>query len=278
MADSERKMKSIDKDQMYRFYFNDPISQRIERTLNTVKIEYFYFDNKIKVKSKHNQVICGCLLLGRASLLYEGFLYDLNQFDLFFLPPEAEILIEKKAESPNIGKICLCYSPIEKEVAAKFELQPFDPSKFQPRGEFGSKSKMATYRTVWTAIMNGYFMAGFTNIPNEVLTQGVITSVNLEELKEGDKQIFPHIHPEFPECYIFCIDDENYAITQYLINENGESICSDLTDGEGLFFPGWLGHSNFARPTTKTLKFCQYLWIIPTFGKSQKVVPITLKV
>ncbi len=278
MADSERKMKSIDKDQMFRFYFNDPISQGVERSLNAVKLEYFYFDKKLKIKCKQNQVICGCLLLGKASLLYEGFLYDLNQFDLFFLPPKAEILIEQKANSSNNGKICLCYSPIEKEVVAKFELQHFVPIKFQPRGEYGSGSKMATYRTVWTAIMNGYFMAGFTNIPNEVLTQGVITSVNLEESKEGNKQIFPHIHPEFPECYIFCIDDENYAITQYLINSNGESVCKDLTDGEGLFFPGRLGHCNFARPTNKTLNFCQYLWIIPTFGRISEIKPITLKI
>jgi hypothetical protein len=262
---------------MYSFYFDDPFSLKVERTLNSVKIEYFYFNDKLQIKSKQNQVICGCLLLGNVSLLYAGFLNDLNQFDLFFIPPKTEILIDLKENTDSMCKICLCYSPIEKEVNAKFEIQHFYPSMFLPRGEYGSKTKMATYRMVWTAIMNGYFMAGFTNIPNEVLSQGVITSVNLEDTENGDRQIFPHIHPEFPECYIFCIDDKHYAITQYIINSNGESVCKDLTDGEGLFFPGKLGHSNFARPTNKKLNYCQYLWIIPTFGKSQQVIPITLK-
>ena len=260
------------------FYFNDPSTQRVERILNAVKIDYFYFDNTLKIKSKRNEVICGCLLQGNASLVYEGFLYDLTQFDLFFLPPEDKIFIELKDNSTKTGKMCLCSYPIDKIVNAKFEWQHYEPSQFKPRGEFGSKSKMATYRTVWTAITNGYCMAGFTNIPTEVLTQGVITSVNLEDTGHGEKSIFPHIHPEFPECYIFCIDDETYAITQYIINSNGESVCRDLVNGEGLFFPGTLGHSNFARPTNKKLKYCMYMWIIPTFGKSNTIDPITLRI
>ena len=75
-----------------------------------------------------------------------------------------------------------------------------------------------------------------------------------------------------------CIDDDNYAITQYLINKEGKSICKDLKDGDGLFFPGDLGHSNFARPFYKDLKYCMYYWCIPTFGKVDLVDPITMMV
>ena len=137
---------------------------------------------------------------------------------------------------------------------------------------------MATYRTVWTAFKNGYFMSGFTNIPLESLRSGVITSVNLEETNEGNIEIYPHIHPEYPEVYIMCIDDVNYAVSQYLINTEGKSICKDLSDGEGLFFPGNLGHSNICRPFYKGPKFCMYMWMIATRGKIETVSPITLKV
>ncbi len=263
---------------MYSFYFDDPKTESIQREFDNVKIEYFYFDNDLKIKTKQNEVLNGCLLSGGASLLYDDTKYNLNQFDLFFLPPERELLIKINPQPSGYYKLCLFYSSIRVEVGAEFEIQHFNLEKFVPRGELSSNEVMAIYRTVWTAIKNGYFMSGFTNIPNGSLKQGVITSVNLEENKEGNIEIYPHIHPDYPEVYIMCIDDDNYAITQYLINNEGCSVCKDLSNGDGLFFPGFLGHSNFARPTYKNLKYCMYMWIIPTFGKIESVNPITLKV
>ncbi|MEJ2249933.1 MAG: hypothetical protein P8Y70_07025 [Candidatus Lokiarchaeota archaeon] len=135
---------------------------------------------------------------------------------------------------------------------------------------------ITSYRTVWTAFKNGYFMSGITNIPIEALRQGVLTSVNLEKDKDNNTKIYPHIHPDFPELYLFCIDDKATSITQYLINEKGESVCKDLEDGEGLFFPGNLGHMNFGKPSYKNLDYCMYIWIIPTFGIQKEINPNTL--
>ncbi len=262
---------------MYSFYFNDPKTEIIQREFDNVKVEYFYFNADLKIKTKQNEVLNGCLLSGEASILYGDTKYNLNQFDLFFLPPERELLIKVNPQPSGDYKLCLFYSSIGVEVGAEFEIQHFNLEKFVPRGDLSSNEVMATYRTVWTAIKNGFFMSGFTNIPNGSLKHGVITSVNLEENKEGNIEIYPHIHPDYPEVYIMCIDDDNYAITQYLINNEGCSVCKDLSNGDGLFFPGFLGHSNFARPTYKNLKYCMYMWIIPTFGKTKSVNPITLK-
>ena len=179
---------------------------------------------------------------------------------------------------PKEHKICLVRYDTNQNVDLKFEIQHYNAEKFIPRGEFGSAEKMTTYRTVWTAFRNNLFMSGFTNIPNESLRSGVITSVNLEKDHNGNIRIYSHTHPEYPEVYIMCINDEKYAITQYLMNEEGDSVCRDLTDGEGLFFPGKLGHSNFGKPTDKNLEFAMYMWIIPTFGKTNSVNPITLKI
>ncbi len=277
-SNSKSDVSLINKEKMCSFYFNDPKMRNIQREFANVKIEYFYFENDLKIKTKQNEVLNGCLLSGDASLLYDDTKHNLNQFDLFFLPPERELLIKVNPQLSGYYKLCLFYSSIGVEVEAKFEIQHFNLDKFVPRGELSSNEVMATYRTVWTAIKNGYFMSGFTNIPNGSLKQGVITSVNLEENKEGNIEIYPHIHPDYPEVYIMCIDDDNYAITQYLINIEGDSVCKDLASGDGLFFPGFLGHSNFARPTYKNLKYCMYMWIIPMFGKTNSVNPITLKV
>ncbi len=277
-SNSKLNVSSINKDKMYSFYFNDPKKGIVQREFDNVKIEYFYFDNDLKIKTKQNEVLNGCLLSGEANLIYDDTKYNLNQFDLFFLPPGRELLIKVNPQPSGYYKLCLFYSPIGVEVGAEFEIQHFNLEKFVPRGALSSNDVMATYRTVWTAIKNGYFMSGFTNIPNGSLKQGVITSVNLEENKEGNIEIYPHIHPDYPEIYIMCIDDDNYAITQYLINNEGCSVCKDLSNGDGLFFPGFLGHSNFARPTYKNFKYCMYMWIIPTFGKIESVNPITLKV
>ena len=277
-SNSKLKDSSFNKKKLYSFYFDDPKTGSVQREFDNVKIEYFYFDNDLKIKTKQNEVLNGCLLSGESCLLYEDKEYNFNQFDLFFLPPGRELLIKVNTQPSGNYKLCLFYTSIGVEVEAEFEIQHFNLEKFLPRGELSSNEGMATYRTVWTAFKNNYFMSGFTNIPNEVLNQGVVTSVNLEENKEGNIEIYPHIHPDYPEVYIMCIDDDNYAITQYLINDEGCSVCKDLSNGEGLFFPGILGHSNFARPTYKKLKFCMYMWIIPTFGKVNSVNPITLKV
>ena len=277
-SNSKLNVSLVNKEKMCLFYFDDPKTGNIQREFENVKIEYFYFDNDLKIKTKQNEVLNGCLLFGEASLLYDDTKYNLNQFDLFFLPPERELLIKVNPQPSGYYKLCLFYSSIGVEVGAEFEIQHFNLEKFVPRGELSSNEAMATYRTVWTAIKNGYFMSGFTNIPNGSLKQGVITSVNLEENKEGNIEIYPHIHPDYPEVYIMCIDDDNYAITQYLINIEGSSVSKDLSNGDGLFFPGFLGHSNFARPTYKNLKYCMYMWIIPMFVKTNSVNPITLKV
>ncbi|MHA1148543.1 MAG: hypothetical protein ACTSR8_09895 [Promethearchaeota archaeon] len=274
MADA----KEYSKEKMYSFYLEDPKYKMIERELNNTKIQYFYFNTDLKLRTQKTELLNGCLLKGDAVIIYEEVLYNFDRFDFFFLPPNKEMEIKINSESKEKYKICLFYYSLEQEISADFEIAHFSLEKYLPRGEFSSEEKMATYRTVWTAIKNGYFMSGFTNIPNESLKTGVITSVNLEQNKEGKTEIFPHIHPDYPEVYIMCIDDDYYAISQYMINIKGQTVCKDLSDGEGLFFPGSLGHSNFARPLYKELKYCQYLWIIPTFGQIEMVAPITLRV
>lgn len=263
---------------MEKFFFKAPQSKAIKRQLNNDKLQYFYFHEDISIYTKKNEVLNGCLLKGQCELKYQTKSFNLNQFDIFFIPPNNEISIHLNTDEDQDYKICLYYSRIETPIEAEFELQQFSLDKFVPRGEFSSDRRMATYRTVWTAIQNGYFMSGFTNIPYKALKQGVVTSVNIETESESDKEIFPHIHPEFPEVYIFCIDDDKYAITQYLIDENGSSVCQDITDGGGVFFPGYLGHMNFAKPFGKKIKYCMYLWYISTLGKATTIVPETLRV
>ncbi len=268
----------LTKSQLYSLYLEDPKSGIIEREIMDTKMQYFYFDNDLEVKTERNELLNGCLLSGDAILIYNDTPYNLHQFDIFFLSPGQEIKIKTDSKSNKQYKICLYFYTIDKPIKASFEVQHFDLKKFIPRGENSSKNKMSTYRAVWTAIKNRYFMSGYTNIPNEALKQGVITSVNLEANNKGNIEIYPHIHPEYPEVYIICIDDENYSISQYLINTEGQSVCKDLSDGEGLFFPGNIAHSNFARPFYKDLRFCMYYWCIPTFGVVDAVSPITIKV
>jgi hypothetical protein len=270
LFDSTVKSTILNRSDMYSFYFEDP-QRPIERELNNTKLKYFYFNTELHLNTKPLEILNGSLLEGKASLIHDNNEFNLNQFDIFFLPPEQQLVI--KPESGMKSKICIISSFSENEVKTDFEIHHFEFKKFIPRGEFGSREKMATYRTVWTAIKNGYYMSGFTNIPNESLRQGIVTSVNLD-----DNKIYPHIHSNFPEVYIYCIDDENYAITQYLVNSKGQSVCKDLSNGEGIFFPGNLGHINFSKPFYKDLKYCLYLWIIPTFGLKTNIDPITLKV
>lgn len=271
-------VKAFTKDEMYAFYLDDPLSEKIERELKNTKMHYFYFDSDLTLRTTKKELLNGCLLKGDAVIVYEGASYNLDQFDFFFLPPDKELEIKINPNPTTPHKICLYYYSLDQEVTADFEVAHFSIDQYLPRGESSSDEKMATYRTVWTAIKNSYFMSGFTNIPNESLKTGVITSVNLEKNAQGKTEIFSHIHPDYPEVYIMCIDDENYAITQYLINIDGQTVCRDLADGEGLFFPGSLGHSNFARPFYKELAYCQYMWIIPTFGQLETVAPVTLRV
>ncbi len=266
------------KDEMYSFYFENPILNSIERAHGSAKIRYFYFDKNFTINNNKDEVINGCLLEGNVEVSYKGSTRNLKQLDFFFLPPDDAIEIKVPSKSKVRQRICLFSYTLKKKVDATFELQQYAPNKFVPRGEMGSNKKMATYRTVWTAIKNGYFMSGFTNIPNEALKQGVVTSVNLEKSTQDEYEIYPHVHPEYPEAYIFCVSDENYAVTQYLINAKGQSVCKDLSNGEGMFFPGKLGHINFARPIYRSIEHCMYMWIIPTFGVVNEVKPITLKV
>ncbi|MFX1316286.1 MAG: hypothetical protein ACFE9T_10510 [Promethearchaeota archaeon] len=255
---------------MYSFYFEDP-KEPIEREFNNVRLKYLYFESELKFKTSRNEVLNGSLLEGKAVLTFDKVKINLNQFDIFFIPPEKEFNF--KPITKNRNKICLVFSFSVKHVDAEFEIHRFNLNNFVPRGELGSEQKMTTYRTVWTAIKNSFFISGFTNIPNESLKQGVLTSVNLEE-----KQIYSHVHPDFPEVYIYCIDDQHYAVTQYLIDSKGQSVCKDLTNGEGVFFPGSLGHINFSKPFYHDLRYCLYLWIIPKFGKEEDIEPITLRI
>jgi len=263
---------------MQNFFFVDPKLNPIKRELENNKLHYFYFDEDLELFTKENEILNGCVLKGDCELEFQNKILKLHRFDIFFLPPNTKVVINSKSKQEKGHKICLYYSSVDKPVTAEFELQRFDLKKFVPRGEFGSEKRMATYRTVWTAIQNGYFMSGFTNIPTKALRQGVVTSVNIEANFESNREIFPHIHPEFPEVYIFCIDDDKYAVTQYLINEEGNSMCQDITDGGGVFFPGNLGHMNFAKPFGKKIKYCMYLWYISTRGKATTIVPKTLRV
>ena len=263
------------KEKLNSYYFTNPSDDVIERKLENVKLKYLYFENQLSIQAEPREVINGCLLEGKGTLKFQEKSYEINKFDIFFLPPKKSIIID--IEESNTSKICLMCYHVENEVKVEFELKKYDIDEFISRGEHSSSNLMSTYRTVWTAIKNGYFMSGFTNIPTRSLKEGTITSVNLEKNDNGNDEIYAHVHPGNPEVYIACIDDKKYALTQYLINQEGVSVSRDLMDGDGAFFPGECGHSNFARPTYKDLQYCMYLWIIPTFGKSITVNPITLK-
>ncbi|WXG46316.1 MAG: hypothetical protein WED05_06580 [Candidatus Atabeyarchaeum deiterrae] len=263
------------KDSMYAFYLADPVSKAIERELDRTRLRYSYLDSELRCKTQSKEVLNGCLLSGKAILEYGGSSSDLGRFDMFFIPPEKTLRI-KPQESETRSKICFVSSPSVRKVDADFEIQRFGFDKFTHQGEIGSDRKMSTYRTNWTAIKNGFFMSGFTQIPDYSLKQGVVTSVNLEKDKEGELEISSHIHPNIPEVHIYCISDKKTAVTQYLISPEGSSICRDLTDGEGAFFPGNLGHMNFVRPTYRNVAYCLYMWVMPTYGKTDYVKPVPL--
>ena len=264
-----------EKEKLNSYYFANPSDKQLERRLENVRLRYFYFENQLSLQSEPREVVNGCLLEGKGMIKFQGKKSEINKFDIFFLPPNKSLSIKIEESKPS--KICLMHYHVENEVKAEFELKKYDINEFIPRGEHSSTNLMSTYRTVWTAIKNGYFMSGFTNIPSISLKEGTITSVNLEKNENGNEEIYAHIHPGNPEVYIACIDDQKYALTQYLISQDGVSVSYDLMDGEGAFFPGECGHSNFARPTYKKLNYCMYLWMIPTYGKSLTVNPITLK-
>lgn len=274
-------MTELTREQMYQFYFSDPKDHPFSKIINQVAVEYFYFTAPLTILTNDNEVCNFCLLKGSCRLMLESKQYIIDQFDLVYLPPKLAVTITPSMSDPFSNKICIVKNPLlanhKGATDSAFQIQRFSFTKFIPRGAHGAAQKMATYREVWTAFKNGFFMSGFTNIPQSALVQGVVTSVNLEE-KQGAIQIHPHIHPGYPEIYIYCIDDasDSIAVTQYLINARGQSIARDLIDGEGIFFDGSLGHINFTKPTYQELKYCLYLWIIPTFGKTTDVIPITL--
>lgn len=268
----------MDKSKLQHFFFEDPKLSPVDRRLDNNRLQYYFFDRDLKIVTEKHEILNGCLLEGNGEIIFQDKRSELNQFDLFFLPPNREVIINIIPKEEKRHKICLYSSYIKTPVTAEFEVQRFSLDKFLPRGEFGSERRMATYRTVWTAIQNGYFMSGFTNIPVKALRQGVVTSVNIEAPSENGKEIYPHIHPDFPEVYVYCIDDDKYAVTQYLIDEEGNSVCRDVINGGGVFFPGNLGHMNFAKPFGKNIKYCMYLWYISTLGLTTKIIPKTLRI
>jgi len=268
----------ISKSEMLSYFFEDPKDNSIERDLSETSLEYFYLKESINVKTNSQEILNGCLLSGKIRLIYKKEIFKLKQFDFFLIPPEKEVLIEVYSQLSDQCKLCLYRYTTDQKISFNLEIEYYNPNKFISRGDFGYKGEITTYRTVWTAIKNKFFMSGFTNIPNESLKRGVITSVNLEQGEDGNIEIYSHIHPEYPEVYIMCIDDKRYGITQYLVNQQGDSVCRDLSNGDGVFFPGNLGHSNFARPFYKKLNYVMYMWIIPTFGKTETVSTTTLKI
>ncbi|MHA1830308.1 MAG: hypothetical protein ACTSWR_02095 [Candidatus Helarchaeota archaeon] len=275
-------MKIPTKKEMYSYYFQEPINKKFEKEIKHVKIKYFYFQDPIELNTRENTVFNFCILKGTSILLRDKRKFNLSQFDMVFVPEKDKIQIIPNSKDLYANKICLIEAPvlnkINENLNPQFEIKKFSFKNFIPRGEPGNSERLATYREVWTAFRNGYFMSGFTKIPKKVFGQGVITSVNLERSDNGKIKIYSHIHPDYPEIYIFCIDDDTktIAVTQYLINSKGESVCMDLVDGDGLFFDGSLGHMNFIRPIYRELRYLMYMWIIPTFGKEQDIKPITL--
>ncbi len=266
---------------MQDFFFDDPVSGKLKKSLGDTSVEYFYFDENFIIETKNKQVANAALLKGKSQLTLKDRKYELKQFDMFFLPPNTSVQIFPKEIDFINNKICIVKTPIistDINPDCKFDLQRFEFNNFLPRGELSDNKKMGTFRTVWTAFKNGYFMSGLTDIPSISLKQGVVTSVNIEKSTNGDLEIYPHIHYGFPEVYIFCIPDKTTAVTQYLINNSGESIVRERYNGEGLLFPGHLGHMNFAKPNYKNLKYCIYMWIIGTYGKVANIEPITLKI
>ncbi|MHA1649388.1 MAG: hypothetical protein ACTSYB_04260 [Candidatus Helarchaeota archaeon] len=267
--------------EMLTYFFDDPKDKEYVKEILGVIAKYYYFSEPFTISTRGNEVCNFCILKGSSILIRNEEKFTLNQFDFVFLPENETITIKPSTSSRLENKICIVTSPVQGEPSealdAKFDIQRFSLEKFVPRGELSDTRKMATYREVWTAFKNGYFMSGFTNIPRKSLIQGVVTSVNLEK-KNEEVHIVSHIHPNYPEIYIYCIDDEtkSVAVTQFLINAKGQSVCRDLTDGDGIFFDGSLGHMNFTKPTYKKIKYCLYMWIIPTFGKVQEVIPKSL--
>ncbi|MBD3256211.1 MAG: hypothetical protein GF383_14025 [Candidatus Lokiarchaeota archaeon] len=275
---SQEKVRFFSKDEMENFYFSDPTSEPVEKILEESEIRYFYFEKDLELSTETNQLLCGCLLKNNAVIVIEGAKYNLDKFDFFFLPPEKDIKIKVNPGLEEKYKICLYSYTLERIIKADFGVYHYSTKEFIGRGKKGSEKRMPSYSSVWTAIRNTYFMAGFTKIPADFLSGGVITSVNIVEESEGEDKIHPKIHPNYPEIYLMCIDDKNYGLTQYLINKNNESICKDLKDGDGVFFPGDLEHCNFARPINKEISRCMYMWIIPTYGLTSIIKPSGLEV
>jgi hypothetical protein len=277
----ETQSKILSKSEMSSFFFEDPISGKFAKSLGDTSIEYFYYDKEFTIEVKDKQVANAGLLNGKSQLILGSKKFELFQFDMFFLPPNTSVQIIPEVEDYISNKICIVKTPIVDTTInpdIKFEIEKFEFNYFKPRGEFSSDKKMSTFRTVWTAFKNGYFMSGLTNIPNLSLKQGVLTSVNLVKNQNGKTEIYSHIHKGFPEIYIFCTSDKTTAVTQYLINEKGESIAKEMYNGEGLLFPGNLGHMNFSKPNYKNLKYCIFMWIIGTYGKTSSIEPESLKV
>ncbi|MHA1229554.1 MAG: hypothetical protein ACTSRP_00535 [Candidatus Helarchaeota archaeon] len=277
-------MKILPKKEMYSLYFEDPKASKVERILSGVKLEYYYYSETINIKLNKKEVCNICILKGSALLIENNNEFKLNQFDMVYIPSDYELSIIPRSNNLFNNKICIMRTNLieepKKSTYRNMEIKKFSFNEFVSRGEFGDETKICTYREVWTAIRNGVFFSGFTNIPEESRVQGAITSINLEKDTTNKVKIYPHVHPEYPEVYIFCIDDNKgkVAITQFLINSDGHSICKDMIDGDGLFFPGNVGHPNFIRPTYKKLKYCMYMWIIPTFGKTIDIIPKTLNI
>lgn len=269
---------SVSKTEMLSYFFEDPKERIIERKMNGSLIEYFYLKGDTTIITNPQEILNGCLLSGNVNLVFKSKTYILKQFDFFLIPPETNVLMKIDSQFFGKCKLCLYRYRIDQDTNFNFEIKSYSQEEFVARGAFGSKGNITTYRTVWTAFQNSFFMSGFTNIPNKSLKCGVITSVNLEQDEDNNVKVYPHIHPEYPEVYIMCIDHVKYGITQYLINQEGDTVCKNLSNGDGVFFPGNLGHSNFARPFYKKLSYVMYMWIIPTFGKTEMVNPETLRI
>ncbi|MFX0142331.1 MAG: hypothetical protein ACFFDN_52310 [Candidatus Hodarchaeota archaeon] len=97
--------KNTNKSIMLSYFFEDPKDKAIERELKRVKVSYYYFKSDIKLRTEKNQVLNGSLLLGNIVLIYNENEFHLNQFDIFFKPPESQFVIKGGTKQQNASLV-----------------------------------------------------------------------------------------------------------------------------------------------------------------------------
>ena len=83
------------KEKLNSYYFTNPSDNVIERKIENVKLKYLYFKNQLSIQAEPREVINGCLLEGKGTLKIQEKSYEINKFDIFFLPPKKSSISPK---------------------------------------------------------------------------------------------------------------------------------------------------------------------------------------